>query len=341
MNTVQGLIDGGFHPVVAQNMFDCFSRRIGEVHGKNEITDIFYDISTDEKRIKIKCVDCGNEIELVKPQGWKRWDKLKRTCDICRDNEKARKEQEKKNRKEAYQKFLENKKAERLRRLAEKEPYIVPVKFDESYIGRKNNRLKVIGIVKDNDRRKFVCECDCGNTTLVEPSIWEQGKVKSCGCLAKEKQIEHSPELDRIRRIRNGMIQRCYNPNSKAYKYYGSRGICICDEWLNNADAFIEWALQNGYRNDLSIDRINNDGIYEPSNCRWATAKMQANNQRHPKVHKPKYLYNGKMYHLYELCEMFDTSEPAIRYRMNNMGMSFEEALTAKKKILGRPRKGN
>lgn len=227
--------------------------------------------------------------------------------------------------------------------------YVQPIKFDESYIGMKKNFLKVIGITRtDKNRKLFVCECDCGNVKLIEPAQWEQEIVKSCGCLFESLKLEHSEELDRLRRIYSGMIQRCYNKNSSAYENYGGRGIAICTEWLNSREKFIEWSLSNGYKNNLSIDRIDVNGNYKPSNCRWATNKVQLENRRPSsewRKRKPRKLktltIDGETKPIREWYLFYNTSEPAVRYRMKNLGMTFEQALKTPKLADGRPRKSN
>lgn len=136
-------------------------------------------------------------------------------------------------------------------------------------------------------------------------------------------------EEKRICRIYNGMKQRCYNKNATAYKYYGRRGIKICDEWLNSKRAFVEWALSHGYRNDLSIDRINVDGNYEPDNCRWADAKTQANNKRpayYDLIHKEVWWHNHFV-EMGELFERYNVSPWMYQYRINK-GLTMFHALT-------------
>ena len=218
-----------------------------------------------------------------------------------------------------------------------------PVKYDESYIGKKKNYLKVIGITRlENKHRAFLCECDCGNITTIEPTFWEQGIIKSCGCYSKSLRLEHSEELDRLRRIHNGMMQRCYNPNSMAYKYYGGRGIEVCPEW-HDREVFIEWSLNNGYENYLTIDRKDVNGNYCPENCRWADSVTQANNRRKPVFRKKRALktviIDGVEKPITEWYVIYGVTGPTVAYRMKNYGLSFEDALKMPKMTIGRPRK--
>ena len=133
-------------------------------------------------------------------------------------------------------------------------------------------------------RKRWLCKCDCGNDVIVPASALINGESKSCGCLQKEIAkntfTQHGKWGSRLHRIWASMKTRCYNRKSRSYKWYGGRGITICDEWMNSFQAFYDWAMANGYRDDLSIDRIDVNGNYEPSNCRWITIIEQQKNKR-------------------------------------------------------------
>ena len=127
----------------------------------------------------------------------------------------------------------------------------------------------------------WLCRCDCGQEANVFGNNLRSGKSKGCrSCASREKATTHGGTGTRLHNIWFNMRQRCGNKNHHGYKNYGGRGIRVCAEWDESFGPFRAWAMANGYKSDLSIDRINNDGNYEPGNCRWATSRQQQRNAR-------------------------------------------------------------
>lgn len=206
---------------------------------------------------------------------------------------------------------------------------------NEDLTGKTFGRLTVIQRDKDyiqpsgQHKVMWLCECICGNKISVQAYFLKKGYTKSCGCLRKENSkkihIKHGLYYTKIRGIWGNIKQRCYNKNSSSYKYYGERNIKICDEWLNNENGFINfynWAMHNGYKEGLTIDRINVNGNYEPSNCRWSNNITQANNKRNNIYIE----YKNETKTLAEWCKELNMNYNTVRTRIYELGWTPQKA---------------
>lgn len=189
--------------------------------------------------------------------------------------------------------------------------------------GQRFGRLEVL---KYNGNSRWECKCDCGKIVYPKGGNLRKGDISSCGCLRKDvaynNHITHGETKSRLYRIWKLMRRRCNNINDVSYPLYGGRGISVCEEW-SQYEPFKLWALSNGYSEELSIDRIDPNGNYEPSNCRWATAKEQANNKRN----NHKLCFNGETHTISEWSEITGLKRTTIIERIN-AGWSEKKTLT-------------
>lgn len=198
--------------------------------------------------------------------------------------------------------------------------------------GQRFGRLVAIEPI-GRDKQGYIiwrCKCDCGNEKSVTTKYLGKG-TSSCGCFSKEvhdkARTKHGKRFTRLYAIHKGIKDRCLNPNHPTYKNYGNRGIKICDEWLNDFEAFEKWALANGYdenapKGQCTLDRIDVNGNYEPSNCRFVSMKEQERNKRNNVL----ITYNGETHCMSEWAEMAGLKYITFQHRLY-AGWSMEDAL--------------
>jgi hypothetical protein len=195
-------------------------------------------------------------------------------------------------------------------------------------VGRRFGRLLAVGIDRvEGTHRWLLCACDCGNEIVAQASNLCSGQTRSCGCLNSERRRDSSTKVHkhdmcdtRVYRIWCGMRQRCQNPNSPVWEYYGGRGINVCDRW----DRFENFLADMGNpANNLTIERIDVNGNYEPSNCRWATYIEQGKNKRNNVILE----FDGRRQTVSDWARELGMSPQALNHRLK-AGWSVEEALT-------------
>uniref|UniRef100_A0A6H2A0Y7 HNH endonuclease n=1 Tax=viral metagenome TaxID=1070528 RepID=A0A6H2A0Y7_9ZZZZ len=197
-------------------------------------------------------------------------------------------------------------------------------------IGKKFGRLTVIERLESDKlgRLYWKCKCECGNFTSVLGLSLRYNHTKSCGCLKEEKSktsnLKHGKTKTRLHGIWVNMRERCHNKNNYKYEDYGGRGIEICHEW-DDFMVFYEWSMSNGYQDNLTIDRIDNDGNYEPFNCRWTTMKVQNTNKRTNRNIE----FNGKTQCITEWAKELNIP---LSTRISKYNMDIDKALTLPKK---------
>ena len=162
-------------------------------------------------------------------------------------------------------------------------------------VGKKFNRLTVVEYlgVRKWGKHWWRCMCDCGTEVEINTSriTGKSSSTKSCGCLRKESMTKnradpyrHGLHKHKLYAIYYQMLQRCYNPNSQRYKYYGGSGIHVCSEWQENFLEFYSWAINNGWEDGLSIDRVDNTKGYSPRNCEWVTVSENSRRMNETRI---------------------------------------------------------
>lgn len=205
----------------------------------------------------------------------------------------------------------------------------------DQLIGKAYGKLKILSEANSRGRDRFVlCRCECGNEKEYRLADVKFGGSTNCGCIRKEKlrakHTTHNLSRHPLHRVWMGIKERCYYPKHQKYERYGGRGIKVCDEWKDDFKSFYDWAMANGYKKGLEVDRHpNTDGDYEPSNCRITTVLKNRRNKDNLVFLE----YNGQRKCITEWAEEVGINARRIRERIKKLGWSVEQALTIPKRI--------
>lgn len=185
---------------------------------------------------------------------------------------------------------------------------------EEDITNKTFNRLTAIKFHHKDRRGKsyWVFRCSCGNEVVARKSSVTFGEIKSCGCSKKTSHVTHGLSKSDLYSVFHAMKQRCFNKNCREYHNYGARGITICTAWLNDSESFFTWALNNGYKKGLTIDRIDNNGNYCPENCRWSTLDVQQRNKRSTRLLK----YRGETRCEADWADLYKINRNTFRCRL-------------------------
>lgn len=194
------------------------------------------------------------------------------------------------------------------------------------YIGEKFGRLTLIEVLSEGKQKRGIFQCDCGLQKNIMCQSVFQGLTVSCGCYHKEalsNRAIHGLAKHPLYKVWYGIINRCYNEEHLSYINYGGRGICLCEEWINSPIEFIQWGIFNGWRKGLQIDRKDNNGNYEPLNCRFIERVLNNRNKR-----SSIYIeYNGERKHVSEWALLYNLKHGQLARRIKD-GWDVKAALT-------------
>lgn len=195
-----------------------------------------------------------------------------------------------------------------------------------------NKRFGKLIVIEYVGKSKWLCQCDCGQKTIVRTYNLKNNITKSCGCFVKENTskmfTKHGNSRLRLYKIWCNMRSRCLSEKNKNFKNYGGRSITVCDEWKNDFKAFYNWAMNNCYQDNLTIDRADVNGNYDPSNCLWIPKEKQNRNQRT----NHNITYYGETHCLTEWAEILGIKRSVLSSRINTYGWSIEQAFNVKAK---------